>query len=335
MKLSDFHYDLPEHLIAQQPPEHRAGARMLVIHRDEGRWEDRKFSEFPEFVKPGDCVAMNNSRVIPSRLIGNRPGRTGRIEVFLTEAVSDDRRIWKALVKPGRKLGVGDRVEFSPAFSIEILDRGEHGERTIRLDCEDVDAALEASGHVPLPPYIHRADTVNDKERYQTVFAKDPGSVAAPTAGLHFTRELLDACKARGAQTAQVTLHVGLGTFQPIREEQIEANHLHQERFHIAAEDWARIDGAQKVIAIGTTSVRTIETAAGTGTLSGTTDIFIYPGYEFRRVNALLTNFHLPQSSLLLLVCAFGGQELMLDAYRHAVREQYRFFSYGDCMLIL
>ena len=308
---------------------------MLVIHRDEGRWEDRRFSEFPEFVRPGDCLTMNNSRVIPSRLIGNRPGRTGRIEVFLTEAVSDDRRIWKALVKPGRKLGVGDRVEFSPAFSIEILDRGEHGERTIRLDCEDVDAALEASGHMPLPPYIHRADTVNDKERYQTVFAKDPGSVAAPTAGLHFTRELLDACKARGAQTAQVTLHVGLGTFQPIREEQIEANHLHQERFHIAAEDWARIDGAQKVIAIGTTSVRTIETAAGTGTLSGTTDIFIYPGYEFRRVNALLTNFHLPQSSLLLLVCAFGGQELMLDAYRHAVREQYRFFSYGDCMLIL
>ena len=308
---------------------------MLVIHRDEGRWEDRKFSEFPEFVKPGDCVAMNNSRVIPSRLIGNRPGRTGRIEVFLTEAVSDDRRIWKALVKPGRKLGVGDRVEFSPAFSIEILDRGEHGERTIRLDCEDVDAALEASGHVPLPPYIHRADTVNDKERYQTVFAKDPGSVAAPTAGLHFTRELLEDCEARGARTAQVTLHVGLGTFQPIREEQIEANHLHQERFLIAAEDWARIDGAQKVIAVGTTSVRTIETSAGTGKLSGTTDIFIYPGYEFRRVNALLTNFHLPQSSLLLLVCAFGGQELMLDAYRHAVREQYRFFSYGDCMLIL
>lgn len=308
---------------------------MLVIHRNEDRWEDRKFSEFPEFVKPGDCVTMNNSRVIPSRLIGNRPGRTGRIEVFLTEAVSDDRRIWKALVKPGRKLGVGDRVEFSPAFSIEILDRGEHGERTIRLDCEDVDAALEASGHVPLPPYIHRADTVNDKERYQTVFAKEPGSVAAPTAGLHFTRELLEECKARGAQTAQVTLHVGLGTFQPIREEQIEANHLHQERFHIAAEDWARIDGARRVIAIGTTSVRTIETAAGTGMLSGTTDIFIYPGYQFRRVNALLTNFHLPQSSLLLLVCAFGGRELMMDAYRHAVREQYRFFSYGDCMLII
>ena len=308
---------------------------MLVIHRDEGRWEDRSFSEFPEFVKAGDCLAMNNSRVIPSRLIGNRPGRIGRIEVFLTEAISDDRREWKALVKPGRKLGVGDRVEFSPTFSAEILDRGERGERTIRLECEDVDSALDASGHVPLPPYIHRADTVTDKARYQTVFAKDPGSVAAPTAGLHFTHELLEDCKARGALTAQVTLHVGLGTFQPIREEKIEENRLHSERFQIAAEDWARIEEAQRVIAVGTTSVRTIETAAGTGKLGGTTDIFIYPGYEFRRVNALLTNFHLPQSSLLLLVCAFGGQELMMDAYRHAVREQYRFFSYGDCMLIL
>ena len=306
-----------------------------MVHRSEGRWEDRKFSEFPEFVKPGDCLAMNNSRVIPSRLLGNRPGRTGRIEVFLTEAVSDERRIWKALVKPGRKLGIGDRVDFSSTFSAEILDRGEHGERTIRLDCEDVDVALDASGHVPLPPYINRSDTLNDKERYQTVFAKDPGSVAAPTAGLHFTHELLKDCRARGAETAQVTLHVGLGTFQPIREERIEDNPLHQERFQIAAEDWDRMENAQRVIAIGTTSVRTIETAAGTRKLSGTTDIFIYPGYQFLRVNALLTNFHLPQSSLLLLVCAFAGPELMMAAYRHAVREQYRFFSYGDCMLIL
>ena len=293
------------------------------------------FADFPQFVHPGDVLAMNNSKVIPSRLLGNRPGRTGKIEVFLTEAISADRRLWKALVKPGRKMAIGERVEFASDFAAEILDRGEHGERTIRLDCPNVDTALESHGHIPLPPYIRRPDTFQDKMRYQTVFANPPGSVAAPTAGLHFTTEILEACRQNGAQTAHVTLHVGLGTFQPIREEQVAANVLHQERFQIASEDWQRIEAAARVVAVGTTTVRTIESAMQTKLLSGSTDIFIYPGFQFQRVNALLTNFHLPQSSLLLLVCAIGGTELMLDAYRHAVKEEYRFFSYGDCMLIL
>ena len=293
------------------------------------------FADFPQFVHPGDVLAMNNSKVIPSRLLGNRPGRTGKIEVFLTEAISADRRLWKALVKPGRKIAIGERVEFASDFAAEILDRGEHGERTIRLDCPNVDTALESHGHIPLPPYIRRPDTSHDKMRYQTVFADPPGSVAAPTAGLHFTQEILESCRQNGAQTAHVTLHVGLGTFQPIREEQVAANVLHQERFQIASEDWQRIEAAARVVAVGTTTVRTIESAMQTKLLSGSTDIFIYPGFQFQRVNALLTNFHLPQSSLLLLVCAFGGTELMLDAYRQAVKQEYRFFSYGDCMLIL
>ena len=308
---------------------------MLVVHKSSGQWEDRMFADFPQFVHPGDVLAMNNSKVIPSRLLGNRPGRTGKIEVFLTEAISADRRLWKALVKPGRKMAIGERVEFASDFAAEILDRGEHGERTIRLDCPNVDTALESHGHIPLPPYIRRPDTFQDKMRYQTVFANPPGSVAAPTAGLHFTTEILEACRQNGAQTAHVTLHVGLGTFQPIREEQVAANVLHQERFQIASEDWQRIEAAARVVAVGTTTVRTIESAMQTKLLSGSTDIFIYPGFQFQRVNALLTNFHLPQSSLLLLVCAIGGTELMLDAYRHAVKEEYRFFSYGDCMLIL
>ena len=308
---------------------------MLVVHKSSGQWEDRMFADFPQFVHPGDVLAMNNSKVIPSRLLGNRPGRTGKIEVFLTEAISADRRLWKALVKPGRKVAIGERVEFASDFAAEILDRGEHGERTIRLDCPNVDTALESHGHIPLPPYIRRPDTFQDKMRYQTVFANPPGSVAAPTAGLHFTPEILEACRQNGAQTAHVTLHVGLGTFQPIREEQVAANVLHQERFQIASEDWQRIEAAARVVAVGTTTVRTIESAMQTKLLSGSTDIFIYPGFQFQRVNALLTNFHLPQSSLLLLVCAIGGTELMLDAYRHAVKEEYRFFSYGDCMLIL
>ncbi len=335
MQLSDFHYDLPEELIAQEPLTDRAGARMLVIDRATGSWEDRTFAEFPHWIRAGDCLALNNSRVIPSRLLGHKPGLTGKVEVFLIEPVSDDRRMWRALVRPGRKLAVGERVEFAPGFAAQIVDRNEHGERTLRLECADVDAALEAFGHIPLPPYIRRSDTAADRLRYQTVFAKMPGSVAAPTAGLHFTPEILEACRERGAAVAYATLHVGLGTFQPIREEQVEQNKLHEERFAMDPEDWAQITAAERVISIGTTSVRAVETVAASGANEGSTDIFIYPGYSFRRVGALLTNFHLPKSSLLLLVCAFGGQELMLDAYRHAVREKYRFFSYGDCMLIL
>lgn len=308
---------------------------MLVIDRRAGAWEDRAFTDFPEYSGPGDCLALNNSRVIPSRLLGHKPGLSGKVEVFLIESISEDRREWRALVRPGRKLGCGERVEFGAGFSATILSRSENGERTLALECADVDGALEAFGHIPLPPYIRRADTAADRVRYQTVFAKPPGSVAAPTAGLHFTPEILSACQAKGAVVAYATLHVGLGTFQPVREEQVELNKLHEERFAIAPEDWQRIQSAQRVICAGTTSVRAIETAATTGSVNGTTGIFIYPGYQFRRVGAMLTNFHLPKSSLLLLVCAFGGQQLIMDAYSHAVREKYRFFSYGDCMLIL
>ncbi len=331
MLLSDFHYDLPEELIAQTPLEDRAGARMLVVDRKLGTWQDRRFREFPEFVQAGDCLVFNDSKVIPSRLFGHRTGRTGRIEVFLIRAVSGDDKTWEALVRPGRKAPVGERIEFAEGVEAEVIARAEHGERTIRFSLEgDLYEALERIGHIPLPPYIRREDSLADRERYQTVFARERGSVAAPTAGLHFTPEILEQCRTAGAEAASVTLHVGLGTFQPIREEIVEQNKLHSERFSIDAESERKIDAAQRVVAVGTTSVRALES----GRPSGETDIFIYPGYEFLRTGAMLTNFHLPKSSLFILVCAFAGTELAKAAYKHAVKERYRFFSYGDCMLI-
>jgi len=330
--LSDFHYDLPEELIAQTPLEDRAGSRMLVVDRKLGTWHDRQFRELPQFMQTGDCLVFNDSKVIPSRLFGHRTGHTGRIEVFLIRAVSADGRTWEALVRPGRKAPVGERIEFADGVEAEVIARAEHGERTIRFTLAgDIYEALDRIGHIPLPPYIRRADSQADRERYQTVFARERGSVAAPTAGLHFTPEILAECRAAGAETASVTLHVGLGTFQPIREEVVEQNKLHSEPFAIDAESARKIDAARRVVAVGTTSVRTLET----GREKGETDIFIYPGYEFRRTGAMLTNFHLPKSSLFILVCAFAGIELAKAAYAHAVAKRYRFFSYGDCMLIL
>jgi S-adenosylmethionine:tRNA ribosyltransferase-isomerase len=227
-------------------------------------------------------------------------------------------------------------VQFGEGLSVEIIARGERGERTVRFHgVEDVYAALDRLGHMPLPPYIRRPDAAADRERYQTVFARERGSVAAPTAGLHFTGEILDRCAEAGARIAKVTLHVGLGTFQPIDREDFEHHHLHRERYSIPAESWNAIESAERVLAVGTTSVRTVESAAASGQLSGSTELFIYPGFRFRRLNAILTNFHLPRTSLLLLVCAFAGTEFALSAYRHAVKHRYRFFSYGDCMLIL
>lgn len=305
---------------------------MLVIDRKLGTWQDRHFREFPQFVRAGDCLVFNNSKVIPSRLFGHRTGRTGRVEVFLIRAISGDDKTWEALVRPGRKAPVGERIEFADGFAADVLARAEHGERTIRFTLQgDVYEALEGIGHIPLPPYIRREDSLADRERYQTVFARERGSVAAPTAGLHFTAEVLEQCQTAGAVTATVTLHVGLGTFQPIREEIVEQNKLHSERFMVDKESARRIDAAQRVVAVGTTSVRTLET----GRASGETDIFIYPGYQFVRTGAMLTNFHLPKSSLFILVCAFAGTELAKAAYAHAVKERYRFFSYGDCMLII
>jgi len=297
---------------------------MLVLHRTEERWEDRRFVEFPSFLKQGDCLVLNDSRVIPSRLYGQRRGLSGRIEVLLLQPVSEDQREWKALVRPGRKLAVGDVVEFEGAKA-EITGRGEFGERTLRFQ-GDVEEQLERIGHVPLPPYIRRSDEAVDKERYQTVFARAKGSVAAPTAGLHFTTGILEQCRAAGAEIAHVTMHVGLGTFQPLH-----GDRLHAERYEITPENEAKIRAASRRVAIGTTSVRTIES----GGSKGETDLFIRPGFEFRMTNGMLTNFHLPKTSLLLLVCAFAGSEFVLSAYRHAVQQTYRFYSYGDCMLII
>jgi len=350
--LSEFDYHLPENLVAQAPLEDRAASRMLVLRRREQCWEDRMFRELPEFLGPGDCLVLNDSRVFPSRLYGHRSGMhalpvgkhnpklhenlSGRVEVLLLRPVSADAKEWQALVRPGRKIRTGERIRFDADLEAEITGRGEFGERTLRfLTQGDVYEALEKIGHVPLPPYIKRADTPGDRERYQTVFAREKGSVAAPTAGLHFTPDVLGSCRAAGADIAYVTLHVGLGTFQPIRSEQIEQAHLHSETYRITGENAARLGAARRLVAVGTTSVRTMESAASTGALAGETDIFIYPGYEFRSTGALVTNFHLPRTSLLLLVCAFGGTDFVLAAYRHAVEQSYRFYSYGDCMLIL
>lgn len=330
MRLSEFDYELPPELIAQEPPAERDAARMLVLHRAEQRFEDRCFRDFPSFVHEGDCVVLNDSRVLPSRLLA------GKSEMLLLEPLSEDAREWRALVRPGRKIKVGDTIRFDDRFAAEVIAHGERGERTVRfLGDEDVYAAIDRLGHMPLPPYIKRADRAADRERYQTVFARERGSVAAPTAGLHFTGEILDRVAQAGAHVVRITLHVGLGTFQPIEHDDFEHHQLHFERYSIPPDAWRDIESARRVVAVGTTSVRTVESAARTGNLSGSTDLFIYPGYEFQRVGALLTNFHLPRTSLLLLVCAFAGRDFALAAYRHAVAGRYRFFSYGDCMLIL
>ncbi len=336
MKLSDFHYHLPEELIAQEPPAERDAARMLVLDRAANTFTDRHFRDLPEYLGPDDCLVLNDSRVLPSRLFGHRGERAGSVEVMLLEPVSEDAREWRALVRPGRKLPLGEVVRFDERLAAEITGRGERGERTLRfMGDESVYEALDRLGHMPLPPYIRRQDRTEDRERYQTVFARERGSVAAPTAGLHFTGAILDRCAASGAQVARVTLHVGLGTFQPIDREDFENHALHYERYSIGEEAWREISSAQRVVAAGTTSVRTVESAAGSGELAASTNLFIYPGYEFKKVGAMLTNFHLPRTSLLLLVCAFAGTELAMAAYRHAVEERYRFFSYGDCMLIV
>jgi S-adenosylmethionine:tRNA ribosyltransferase-isomerase len=352
LDLAAFDYHLPEELIAQEALPERAMSRMLVLDRAIEHWEDRSFRDLPGYLHEGDCLVLNDSRVFPARLLGHRTGvrslpvgknnpkrneyLSGEAEVFLLRPVSADGREWTALVHPGKKMRVGERIHFPGGLEAEIVARGEFGERTVRFaGSGDLFEKFEAVGHVPLPPYIKRSDRPEDRERYQTVFARERGSVAAPTAGLHFTGEILDQCRSRGAAVAYVTLHVGLGTFQPLHEAQIEKARLHSEAYSISEENAARISGARRVVAVGTTSVRTIETAALSGCLHGETDIFIYPGFEFRRTGAMLTNFHLPRTSLLLLVAAFAGSEFTLAAYRHAVEHRYRFYSYGDCMLIL
>ena len=375
--VSDFDFHLPPELIAQHPPAARGAARMLYLAGD--RLRDTCFSEFPELLRSGDLLVFNDTRVFPARLFGHRRGRRaqplsphnpagreflhGRVEVLLTRRLpgeslgyGQDEQLWQALVHPGRKIMPGERLYFDVdleaadpesqhLLEAEVLERGEFGERILRfVPVPDFFARLEALGHVPLPPYIDRPDTPEDRERYQTVFAREAGSVAAPTAGLHFTEEVLQRIRERGVQTASVTLHVGLGTFAPIRTERVEEHKIHTEWYRISEETAEKIASARcegrRVVAVGTTTVRTLEYAAGLdpeGALrphSGEADIFIYPGYRFRVVDAMLTNFHLPKSTLLMLVCAFAGRERVLAAYEHAVRERYRFFSYGDCMFI-
>jgi S-adenosylmethionine:tRNA ribosyltransferase-isomerase len=351
LRVDDFDFALPSELIAQQPPEQRGQSRMLLLNRTTGAMQDASFTDLASQLNPGDLLVLNDSRVIPARLyarrttIRERQEATSVIEVLLTEPAGEN--AWRALVKPGKKVAVGERLAFPAAdgaiaLSAEVLDRGEFGERLLRFDpADDFFAALERIGHMPLPPYIRRDDAGADRERYQTVFSRERGSVAAPTAGLHFTPQVLDALAAKGVEIARVTLHVGLGTFAPLRVERVADVKLHRERYTISAETADAVNRAlrehRRIVAVGTTAVRTLESAAAHGTIepnSGETEIFIAPGYKFRVVSALLTNFHLPKSSLLMLVSAFAGRENVLAAYRHAVEAKYRFFSYGDCMFI-
>lgn len=354
MLVSDFDFTLPEELIAQEPPTDRGGSRMLLLERATGAWRDDSFAHFPEQLRAGDVLVLNDSRVIPARLFGSRTLRldeeepaAGRVEVLLTEQI--DTWEWSALVKPGRKLRVGDGIEFpgaqDTALHADIIAAGERGERTLRFTpVADFDQRLDALGHMPLPPYIHRDDSALDRERYQTVYARQRGSAAAPTAGLHFTPQVLDRIRAAGVVVCTITLHVGLGTFQPVRVADTTQITLHSERYELTAECAEQINAARsesrRVVAAGTTTLRALEhcaAASSDGRLrphSGSTSIFISPGFRFRAVDALLTNFHLPQSTLLMLVSAFAGRDNTLAAYRHAVDARYRFFSYGDCMFI-
>jgi S-adenosylmethionine:tRNA ribosyltransferase-isomerase len=344
--VSDFDFELPPELIAQQPPTERGSSRMLTLDRESGAWQDSWFAQLPELLREGDVLVLNDSRVIPARLFGVRPGQeAGKVEVLLTEQVGE--WDWRALTRPARRMRPGLDLAFSTANGDELLHAivagsGEFGERLLRFaPVDDFFARLERLGHVPLPPYIRRGDEALDRERYQTVFARQRGSVAAPTAGLHFTPEILEQIRARGVLIAHLTLHVGLGTFQPVRVKEVAEIRLHAERYSLPEETALQINDAlrdgRRVVAAGTTTVRVLEHCARTGRLephSGTTDIFLSPGSRIEVVKALLTNFHLPQSTLLMLVSAFAGRENTLAAYRHAVEAGYRFFSYGDCMFI-
>ena len=362
MLVSDFDFHLPDELIAQEPLAARDASRMLCVDRCTGKWSDRLFREFPDRLRADDLLVFNNTRVFPARLYGRREGARaqpvsphnpaarsflhGRIEVLLTRRISVEPNDWECLVRPGRKIGVGERLFFgeNDELQAEVLARVEFGERRIRFQpVDNFFEILDRIGHVPLPPYIARADSSRDRDRYQTVYADPLGSVAAPTAGLHFTAEILDRIRQGGVETADITLHVGLGTFQPVRVERVEEHKIHSEAYSISSSAASAINRARqearRIIAVGTTTVRTLEHAirAGAGSIiagPSTADLFIYPGFEFKLVKAMLTNFHLPKSSLLMLVSAFSGKENILRAYEHAVREQYRFYSYGDCMFI-
>ena len=340
MKLSDFNYNLPEELIAQDPLEKRDNSRLMVLHRETGELEHKHFYDVIDYLNPGDCLVVNNTKVIPARLMGVKEETGASIEVLLLKRKEE--KVWETLVKPGKKARVGARISFGDGLLVgEVIDVVEEGNRLIRFEYDGIfEEILDRLGQMPLPPYI--THQLQDKNRYQTVYAKYDGSAAAPTAGLHFTEELLQKIQDKGVRIAKVTLHVGLGTFRPVKEENVLDHHMHSE-FYIVDEEAAKIINETKanggrVISVGTTSTRTLETVAEPDghipVKSGWTDIFIYPGYRFKVIDALITNFHLPQSTLVMLVSALAGREYVLHAYEIAVKERYRFFSFGDAMLI-
>ncbi len=345
MHLSDFNYDLPPELIAQEPLGQRDASRMLVVNRKGKGWIDSNFSAIEQYLDPHDVLVLNNTRVFPARLIGRRNPTGGKVEVLLVRRLEP--RLWEALVRPGHRLTAGSRIDFAGGkLRAEIVASMEGGLRALRFDGDGtLEETLERYGKIPLPPYIKRPDgsTTQDSERYQTVYAQSSGAVAAPTAGLHFTEGLLKRLQERGQKIVEITLHVGYGTFEPVRVDEIEHHRVAPEMFSINPNTAAVINEAraagQRIVAVGTTTTRALESAANdkgeVAAGDGMAALTITPGYNFRITNALITNFHLPQSSLLLLVCAFAGRELVLDTYRHAVSSAYRFYSYGDCMLIM
>ena len=340
MKTSDFYYDLPEELIAQDPLEDRSASRLMVLDKNTGKIQHHIFKEIVDYLNPGDCLVINDTKVIPARLYGAKVGTDAKIEVLLLKRKENN--IWETLVKPGKKAKIGTRISFGDGLLMgEVVDIVEEGNRLIQFSYDGIfEEILDKLGQMPLPPYI--THQLKDKNRYQTVYAKHDGSAAAPTAGLHFTPELLEEIKAKGVNIAHVTLHVGLGTFRPVKVEDVTQHHMHSE-FYVVEEDQAALINETKkkggkIISVGTTSLRTLESASSEdGTLkagSGWTDIFIYPGYRFKIVDRLITNFHLPESTLIMLVSALAGKEHIMAAYEEAVKDKYRFFSFGDAMFI-
>ena len=340
MKRQDFYYELPEELIAQDPLEDRSSSRLLVLDKESGAVSHHVFKEITDYLHEGDCLVINDTKVIPARLIGSKVGTEAKIEILLLKRKENN--IWETLVKPGKKAKIGTKISFGEGLLVgEVVDIVDEGNRLIQFTYEGIfEEILDKLGQMPLPPYI--THQLEDKNRYQTVYATHPGSAAAPTAGLHFTPELLEEIERKGIDIARITLHVGLGTFRPVKVDEITEHHMHSEFFQIDEEAAMKInrakDSGKRVICVGTTSCRTIESAADeTGHLkacSGWTEIFIYPGYQFKILDCLITNFHLPESTLIMLVSALAGREHVLAAYEEAVKERYRFFSFGDAMLI-
>jgi len=347
MKTADFDYELPEELIAQEPAPNRGESRMMVVHRDCGELEHRTVTDILEYLVQGDLLAVNNTRVIPARLFGRKAGSGGAVELLLLEPLGDDR--WLVLCRSSRRPKPGTRLELAEGrLSAEVLAIGEEGRLEVRFVCDrPLLEILDEAGITPLPPYIrrgpHDARSASDKERYQTVYASEPGAVAAPTAGLHFSQDLLQKLEDRGISRAEVTLHVGIGTFRPVKVDDVREHRMDEERYEVSAETAASLKECRRrggrIVAVGSTTVRTLETVmrdhGEVKACSGRSDIFIYPPYQFQAVDLMLTNFHLPKSTLLMMVSALAGRELMLRAYREAVEKRYRFFSYGDCMLII